>query len=384
MDVDIFGSKDNAQKTFDMVEGFLVSYIKNKSTMPIQEWLVKEMSNSGVWGDELESIADIIIEQAALRAEIRLAYEEHINSGKSEESFIAGYIEKRAKELGITNEEAAKQIDSLAVSFDKRLETEGSQSWNDFTKIENAKLISGKAYAVAMIGAVRLAKDEFVSRFKNTIKGEPNPSFQEALHKIIINAGAQASDNVGINIAITAGFMSAAKSGFVKWMDTMEEKTEAIPPLHILVATATAFSHASALAIDTARVGYYFATGKISIEEAGQLLKASVTTQNIASLGLGLKGAMIGSAFSLIPIVGPLLAPATIITGATVGMLLGSKIGKLVDNGIEKVKDIIGEKTVEKISNFASQATKKATDFIKNMAFAATSLTKNIFSKIMN
>lgn len=92
MDVDIFGSKDNAQKTFDMVEGFLVSYIKNKSTMPIQEWLVKEMSNSGVWGDELESIADIIIEQAALRAEIRLAYEEHINSGKSEESFIAGYI----------------------------------------------------------------------------------------------------------------------------------------------------------------------------------------------------------------------------------------------------------------------------------------------------
>jgi hypothetical protein len=48
------------------------------------------------------------------------------------------------------------------------------------------------------------------------------------------------------------------------------------------------------------------------------------------------------------------------------------------------VKDIIGEKTVEKISNFASQATKKATDFIKNMAFAATSLTKNVFSKIMN
>ena len=61
MDVDIFGSKDNAQKTFDMAEGFLVSYIKNKSTMPIREWLVKEMSNSGVWGDELERLCGYLI-----------------------------------------------------------------------------------------------------------------------------------------------------------------------------------------------------------------------------------------------------------------------------------------------------------------------------------
>ncbi len=357
-DMELFSSEENAKKTFEIIEDFVQSYIENKEKMPLKVWLTQKLTQSGVWGDEVEKVANLLIDQAQKRADIREAYDKHIKEGKNEETFIASYVEQKAKELGISNEEAAKQIDDLAVSFDKRLETQNEDGWNDFTRIENAELISGKAHAMAMIGMIRQAKDDVVNRVKNMFSGKKNPTFQESLEKIIINASATASDNVGLNVAIGAGFMTAAKSGFVKFMDRLAEHTSDIWGVKHLTAAASAVTHAGALAIDTARVAYDLATGKMDIEQVISAIRASSTAQNLGSLGGGAFGAMAGT----------ILGPIGVVVGGAIGAYVGKKTADLLEGGVDRIKKIVGEETVERVTTFAKQAVKTGVEFVKSVA----------------
>lgn len=381
-------TNENAVKTFRMIEDFVYSYIENKDKLPLKVWLVGKLNQTKVWGDDAERIADIIINQAQLRYDIRQSFERHIESGGSEEGFIAKAVEQLAMERGISNEEAAKLLDNLSVSFDNRLKTESVGEWNDYSRIEHAELIQAKAYSKAMISVVSQGKSALAEKIKNVFTRKESPSFQESVEKIIINAGAQASDDVGLNTAITAGYMSAAKSGFVKLLERFEQNAEMIPGMSmgmsVAASAAVAVAHAGALAIDTARVGYKLATGKISLEESGQLLRASATCQNLGSLALGAKGALIGASVAAIPIIGLAIAPITIVAGGVIGALVGSKIGKAVSSGIDAIKNTIGEKAVEKITEFAKSATKKAADFVKSIGSTITSGVKSIFSKIFS
>lgn len=364
----MFSSKENAAKTFRMVEDFVYGYIEHKDKMPLRDWLIGKMSEVGVWGKDVEQIADIIIEQAQMRFELKQAYEIHIAAGRSEESFIASYVEKIAKDHGITNEQAAKYVDNLSVGFDERLKTDDKIEWNEATRIENAELISKKASVIAIINILKQAKSESYTTFKNFLNGRENPSFQEALEKIIINAGANVSDNVGLNAAITGGFMSAAKSGFVKLMDSFEHATESIPVIHTITSAAAAVSHAGALAIDSVRIAFDFATGKIQGTEAISRLKESAVVQNLASLGMATKGALIGASVAAIPVIGMAIAPITTIVGGLIGALVGNKVGKFASEGFNKIKENGGEELIEKVTNFAGQTVKKAADFLKTTA----------------
>lgn len=380
----MFTSKENAVKTFQMIESFVCSYVENKDKMPLRDWLILKLREVKVWGDDAEKIADMVIEAAQLRYKTKHEFEKYIQDGGSEEGYIVKKIEELATERGISANEAKNLLDKMIVSADKRLETESSDEWNDYTKTEQANTISHKAYAQASINIVSQAKIALADKIKGILKREKTPSLQSSMENIIINAGSQASDDVGLNAAITAGYLSAAKSGFVKFLERFESNTQSIPVLGLAASATVAVSHAVALSIDTARIGYKLAMGKISTEEAGQQLRVSATCQNIGSLGLGIKGALIGASTVAIPLIGPAIAPVATVAGGIIGALAGDTVGKYISKGIDIAKQTFGDETVSKINDFAKQTAKKAVDFVSKIGSSLFNFGKKAVTKVLS
>jgi hypothetical protein len=85
--------------------------------MPLQEWLEYQFRKYPVWKDEedLQQSARDIIETITYNNEQKVAYYEHLESGKSKESYLAKKIEEGAKAANIV------QVGQYASAIDQSL-----------------------------------------------------------------------------------------------------------------------------------------------------------------------------------------------------------------------------------------------------------------------
>jgi Phosphate/sulphate permeases len=102
----VFGSEENAEKTGNIITRFVTSYEQHKHDMPLDQWLMREFRQyPTIWVDEeeLASTAREIILTVENNNTAKASLHEHLEKGKSRESWLAKRIEEGAKAAGVTN-----------------------------------------------------------------------------------------------------------------------------------------------------------------------------------------------------------------------------------------------------------------------------------------
>lgn len=103
---DLFSNEDDAKKTSGVIASFVHSYTENKDELPIAVWLDKEFSKyPDIWQDETErhetTLTVIKTIQDARNTKVELY--DHLDKGKSRESWLARKIEQGASSAGVVN-----------------------------------------------------------------------------------------------------------------------------------------------------------------------------------------------------------------------------------------------------------------------------------------
>ncbi|MBU0653664.1 MAG: hypothetical protein KJ914_00865 [Gammaproteobacteria bacterium] len=103
---DVFSGEENAEKTGNLITRFVASYEKHKHDMPLDQWLMQEFRQyPTIWTDEAElaSTAREIILTVENNNAAKTSLHEHLEKGKSRESWLAKRIEEGASAASVTN-----------------------------------------------------------------------------------------------------------------------------------------------------------------------------------------------------------------------------------------------------------------------------------------
>lgn len=102
----VFSGEENAEKTGNLITRFVTSYEQHKHDMPLDQWLMQEFRQyPTIWTDETElaSTAREIILTVESNNAAKASLYEHLEKGKSRESWLAKRIEEGAGAAGVTN-----------------------------------------------------------------------------------------------------------------------------------------------------------------------------------------------------------------------------------------------------------------------------------------
>lgn len=103
---DVFDGEENAEKTGNLITRFVTSYEQHKRDMPLDQWLIREFHQyPSIWKDslELETTALEIIRTVEANNATKTSLYEHLDKGKSRESWLAKRIEEGANAAGVSN-----------------------------------------------------------------------------------------------------------------------------------------------------------------------------------------------------------------------------------------------------------------------------------------
>ena len=123
---EVFGSEENALGVAEIISRFTVSYEKHKHEKPLNEWLAEELKKyPGAWKDaaEAEAAAESIIEAIQATNDAKQSLHQHLNKGKSRESWLAKRLEQGATLAGVTDVAAyASSIDAALADSTRRMQ----------------------------------------------------------------------------------------------------------------------------------------------------------------------------------------------------------------------------------------------------------------------
>lgn len=102
---EIFNDAGNAQKTAGLIQQFVHSYEQHKNQVPLEQWLTEEFRKyPRIWSDsfELENAAKEIIVSVQRANRAKESLYQHLDQGKSKESWLAKRIEEGATAAGVS------------------------------------------------------------------------------------------------------------------------------------------------------------------------------------------------------------------------------------------------------------------------------------------
>ncbi len=120
-----FRSEEDARKTADVIASFVQSYEQHKRELPLNEWLIREFRKyPGLWSSEaeLQDAAGSLIASVQHLDQQQEALQQHLDRGKSRESWLAGELEKAAAAQGIAN------VGQFAGSIDQAMQEANAAS----------------------------------------------------------------------------------------------------------------------------------------------------------------------------------------------------------------------------------------------------------------
>lgn len=132
---ELFDTKDNANKTSNVLADFVASYSQHKNTLPLEEWLNQEFANyPDIWVSDAErhETALQVIETIEQANETKADLYAHLDKGKSRESWLARKIEQGASSAGVAD------VGKYAQSIDEALKNANQKNWEVITNRNGA------------------------------------------------------------------------------------------------------------------------------------------------------------------------------------------------------------------------------------------------------
>lgn len=100
------GTTDNGDKVTNIISKFVQSYEQNKDQKALDVWLIDEFKQyPDIWQNEQEitDTAHEVIDTVKSRNADYISLQEHLETGKSQESWLANHLEQGAKAAGVVN-----------------------------------------------------------------------------------------------------------------------------------------------------------------------------------------------------------------------------------------------------------------------------------------
>jgi uncharacterized protein YqgC (DUF456 family) len=375
----VFGSEENAEKTGNLITHFVSSYEQHKHDMPLDQWLMQEFRQyPTLWASplELETTAREIILTVEANNAAKTALYEHLDKGKSRESWIAKRIEESAKAAGITNvEEYAAQVyaalqqtnqsaaeslldknDAIKSLFQLDGKTTLPPEWNDVSRIDFSKLLDKESRRNATINAAKQGARILGRRAWNWLTGKKNPPASEDLREFF-ESSLKSAEHIGVQAAVSGGMVVAVKQGFVNGI----LKNTPIAPLVNMVTTG----------MEKAKILYKFSKGELSAADALEAMAGNTIVSAISGFTskiMATKGASIGA------YIGSVFGPP----GMAVGGLVGGIVGNMAGNEIGKTIYEGGKNMV----NAAVSGLKSVAASVGRVASTVASKVSGFFSKV--
>ncbi len=360
-------SDEDARRLYDLVERFLESYYHRPEGQDVSEWLKDEFSRQAeTWCSEDERLQDVeqILEAGESITDRYRNLREHLDQGKSLESWIATQIENGAQYLGVDTSLYAQSLEEALQKATRELveqcglpvpQTLSEElpagrvpaEWDELTRLVVGKDFKQLGLENSCIAAKGM--NIIVGRVLNTLMGREQRDFSEDLEDFCKSSLKEAV-NTGIGTAVS-GALTVFSRG------SQSTILRALPGGAL---TAIAFG-----TLDKARILYQTADGSLDPYEA--LDAAANSTCCIAGSLFG------GSLLSTIGAsVGTVLGPIGTAVGAAVGSVVGNIAGSTV---AQKVYEG-GKKFCSAVKECASAAWEGA----KSAVSSAWSGIKSLFS----
>ena len=125
---DVFNGEENAVNTGNLITQFVTSYERNKTTQPLDQWLINEFKKyPDIWKDiaEIQATAIEIITSVKGANDAKASLDRHLDQGKSRDSWLARKIEEGASATGNV------QVGRYAAEIDTALQ----QANSDMAKV---------------------------------------------------------------------------------------------------------------------------------------------------------------------------------------------------------------------------------------------------------
>lgn len=230
----IFMNEEAKIKTIQLINTFIEDYLRNGKHHPINEWLTSHLDlHSKIWKNEQEKldIINTIINTIETLTQNQTELQAHLNKRKSIENFYQKKINDFAQEYNINPEELFQNIETELLKsnqFRLTLLTGESFEFDHTDEQDNINLTKWTRFNADLNIALLLMK-RAAYRITNAFLGKENISYEAELQKILSSA-LNSSENKGIQIAISAAVIIAAKNGWIKesfdYLERIENKIE--------------------------------------------------------------------------------------------------------------------------------------------------------------
>ncbi len=381
---ELCASDEDFKRLNDLIGDFIESYEHRPEGQDYKDWLKDEfVRRSKTWASENELLQDYnqIVEYTEVITANYKEFREHLEQGKSAESWIAEKIEEGAKSLGIdasqhaqsieeamqkANQEVAEQFEKVRIDISEKFGIEipgGKQpilrgpagrppvsgqpaEWNEFTRISVAKdarmqCLDNACGNIAARGAGMLAQ-----RLYNTVTGKEQRDLGDDLEDFCKSSLKEAV-NAGLGSAVSGAMTVFGRSS----------QSTVLRAVSGGAMAATAFDM-----LDKTRILYQAAEGSMDPVEAIDAI-ANSTCVTCGSLVGGAFGAAAGA------VVGTVLGPVGTAVGARVGSYIGSLLG---ESAGQKVYEG-GKKIIKTIGSAVKSAASAVGSVVKSAASAVGS-----------
>ena len=363
-------SDEDFKRLNDLVEDFVESYYHRPEGQDYTDWLKDEFTrHAKIWVSEDERLRDVkqILDATEVITDTYRDFREHIDKGKSVESWIANQIEKGAESLGIDTSYHAQSIDEAmrtaslevarklglseaSVNADGPLLTAPLPNtpvpWNDFSRLEIAKNLKQMNLENAGLNIASNGVAILAQRALNTLMDKKQRDFSEDLEDFCKSSLKEAV-NAGLGSAVSGALTVFGRSSSSTVLRAIPGGTMA----------SIAFG-----ALDKARILYQAADGTIDPIEALDAT-ANSTCCTAGTIYGGALGSSIGA--TLGTVFGPIGTAIGAATGSALGSLAGSKVGQKIYQGGKAVLKTVADGAV-KVANCVYEGAKSVCRAIGN------------------
>ena len=228
-------SDEDFKRLNDLVEDFVESYYHRPEGQDYTDWLKDEFTrHAKIWVSEDERLRDVkqILDATEVITDTYRDFREHIDKGKSVESWIANQIEKGAESLGIDTSYHAQSIDEAmrtaslevarklglseaSVNADGPLLTPPLPNtpvpWNDFSRLEIAKNLKQMNLENAGLNIASNGVAILAQRALNTLMDKKQRDFSEDLEDFCKSSLKEAV-NAGLGSAVSGALTVFGRS----------------------------------------------------------------------------------------------------------------------------------------------------------------------------
>ena len=367
---DILLSDEDSKRLNALIEDFIEPYYHRPEGQDYSDWLKNEFTrHAKTWINEDERLQDVkqILNAVEAITDTYRDFREHIDKGKSVESWIANQIEKGAESLGIDTSHHAQSIDeamrtaSLEVARKLGLQTTSVIAdgplitpplpntpvpWNDFSRLEIAKNLKQMNLENASLNIASNGVAVLAQQALNTLMDKKQRDFSKNLEEFCTSSLKEAV-NTGLGTAV-----SGALTVFCR--NSSSTVVRSIPGGAIAsIALGT---------LDKARILYQAADGTLDPIEALDAT-ANSTCCTAGTIYGGALGSSIGA--TLGTVFGPIGTAIGAAAGSALGSLAGSKVGQKIYQGGKAVLKTVADGAV-KVANYVCEGIKSVGRSVSN------------------